>query len=360
MALALKGLFRLHSSIQTSLNGLQCVDLVERLASGQLYIDKHTLMTSPTLEGQKASAAALHELDLHLSVINTDNVVKIKRHFLREERLHVLHEYCGRGDLLEIVQQEVRLQIAGVSPQGFALTTLTDPGRRRIFASVLRGVQALHFVGIAHMDLSLENIFVTNSGIVKVGDLGHAQRFQPNEPKVRVLQVAKEAYAAPELLSHNESEDARCADAWSLGVILWTLCTKRALVHRASLDSDQLFCRMVEYGTATALQESGYLLHIPAPCIDLLAGLLDVNPKTRISVATALQHPWLTQETAVPKQLSRRKSIGIIIKKKGEVLMKKHQRQSEKTKLVRTGCTEIALDTTRIALKSRDLAANMI
>ncbi|KAG7381155.1 hypothetical protein PHYPSEUDO_006331 [Phytophthora pseudosyringae] len=354
MAPVLEAPLKLRSRIQESLDGLRCVDLVECSASGRLLIDKHTLMTSSASEGRNASAAALHELDLHLSVRDAENVVKMERHSLQGERLHLFHEHCARGDLLEIMQQERRLQMAGVPPQSSSMMTCTDAGRRRVFTAVLRGVQALHSAGIAHLDLSPENVFVTESGVVKVGDLGHAQRFEHDRPSVQVVQVAKEAYAAPELLRDTEVEDARRADAWSLGVILWTLCTKRALVRSASTDSDQLFSRMVEHGTAAALQETGLLSQVPASCVDLLAGLLDVNPESRLSVTAALQHPWV-QEIKTIRQ-SRRKSIGSMIKKKGEELMKKHQRPSEKKTRVRTASAEIALDSTRVTLTSRSLA----
>ncbi|KAE9018257.1 hypothetical protein PF011_g6334 [Phytophthora fragariae] len=346
----------LCSRIQESINGLQCVDLVECATSGRLFIDKSTLMTSSTAEGRNASAAALNELDLHLSIRNVENIVKLERHYLQGERLHLLHEHCARGDLLEIMQQELRLQTAGVTPQSSSMMTCTDAGRRRVFHAVLRGVQTLHGAGIAHLDLSPENVFITESSVVKIGDLGHAQRFKLDRPNVHVLQVAKEAYAAPELLRHYEVEDARQADAWSLGVILWTLCTKRALVRRASGDSDILFRRMLERGTAIALQETGLLSNASATCIDLLAGLLDANPKSRLSVEAALQHPWVTQDAVATKQQSRRKSLGNMLKKKGGELMKKQQRTSDKKTRARTASAEIALESTRVTLTSRSLA----
>ncbi|OWZ23567.1 Serine/threonine protein kinase [Phytophthora megakarya] len=342
---------KLISRVQESFDGLQCVDLVEW--SNRLVIDKHTLMTSATPEGPNASATALQELDLHLSVHNAENVVKLEHHLLQGERLHLLHEHCARGDLLEIMQQEFRLQKAGVPPHSSSLMTCSDAGRRYIFTSVLRGVQALHTAGIAHLDLSPENIFVTESGVVKVGDLGHAQRFRLERPSVQVLQVAKVAYAAPEVLRHTQVEDARRADAWSLGVILWSLCTKRAL-YRSSPDRDKLFNRMVESGSAAALQETGLLSQVPTACVDLLVGLLDVNPKSRLSVTAALQHPWVTQDTAIKR--SRRKSIGNMIKKKGGELMKKQQRPSEKKTRVRTASAEITLDSTRVTLTPRSPA----
>ncbi|GMF15863.1 unnamed protein product [Phytophthora fragariaefolia] len=339
---------KLCSRIQESLDGLQCVDLVECPASGRLLIDKSTLMTSSSSEGRMVSAAALNELDLYLSVRDVENVVKLERHFLQGEHLHLLYEHCARGDLLEIMQQEIRLQTAGVPPQNPLMMTCSDTGRRGVFTAILRGVQALHTAGIAHLDLSPENIFVTDCGGVKVGDLGHAQRFNLDRPSVRVSQVAKEAYAAPELLRRHEAEDARQVDAWSLGVILWTLCTKRVFVRRASTDGDRLFCRMVERGAAFALQETGLLQQVPAACLDLLAGLLEVNPTSRLSVEAALQHAWVKQDATNSKHhQSRRKSIGNMFKKKGEELMKKHNRSSRKKTRVRTASAEIALESTR-------------
>ncbi|TDH64945.1 hypothetical protein CCR75_000974 [Bremia lactucae] len=331
-----KASFNLRSRIQDSSNGLQCVDIVECSASGRLFIDKHTFMTSSTLEGRNASATALQELDLHLSIKNTANIVKLESYALNGEQLHLLYEYCGRGDLLDLMTQELRLRKAGVFPRKASLTTLTNSGRRHIFTSILQGVNALHSMEIVHMDLSLENIFITDSGIVKVGDLGHAQRFQHDRPNLPILQVAKEAYAAPELLRHTEIEDARSADAWSLGVILWTLCTKRALIHCASSERDNLFHRMAECGTAVALQETGFLSNVPQLCFDLVVGLLDVNPKSRLSVEAALQHPWV-------KEVAANRPSRQLMKITYKVLNK----DSEKKTIL---SSEIALDTTRVPL----------
>ncbi|CAI5745281.1 unnamed protein product [Peronospora destructor] len=316
-------------------------------------------MTSCTSDGRNASNAALNELDLHLSLRDVEHVVQLERHSLQGERLHLLYEYCARGDLLGIMQQELRLLTAGILPQSSCITTCTDAGRRGVFAAMLRGVQALHNAGIAHLDLSPENVFVTESGIVKVGDLGHAQRFKHDRPSVQVIQVAKEAYAAPELFARVEVEDARQADVWSLGIILWTLCTKRALIRCPSNDSDKLFARMIECGTAFTLKETGVLSQVPAACVDLLVGLLEVNPKSRLSVAAALQHPWVSQEAAKTRSRShyQRQSIGnLIMKKSDESKIKKHWHPDEKTTRSRTDSAEIALESTRITLTSRSLA----
>ncbi|CAH0477402.1 unnamed protein product [Peronospora belbahrii] len=316
-------------------------------------------MTSCTPDGRNASAAALNELDLHLSLRDIENVVRLERYSLHGERLHLLYEHCIRGDLLEVMQQELRLLTAGVSPQSSSILTCTDVGRRGVFTALLQGVQALHNANIAHLDLSPENVFITASGIVKVGDLGHAQRFKHDRPSVQVIQVAKETYAAPEVFAETEVEDARLVDAWSLGIILWTLCTKRALLQRPSADSDKVFARMVECGTAFALKEMDVLSQVSATCVDLLVGLLEVNPKLRLSVAAALQHPWVTQKTNSKFQ-SRRQPIGNMIMKKGEALMKKHHCPSKKKTRGRTNSAGIALESTRVTLTSRSLAQNLM
>ncbi|RLN71154.1 hypothetical protein BBJ28_00000215 [Nothophytophthora sp. Chile5] len=356
--LAAQGLplrLKLRSRLQESVDGSQCVDLVECPSSRRLFVDKHTLMTSVSSESR---AAALQELDLHLSVRATDHVVQLERYALQGERLHVLHEHCARGDLLQVMQQELRLQTAGLPSHDALVTTCTDVGRRRVFTGVLRGVQTLHAASIAHLDLSPENVFLTAAGVAKVGDLGHARRFQPNQPSGRVLQVAKEAYAAPELLLDTEVKDLRKADAWALGVILWTMCTKRALVRRASSDCDPLFRRMAERGTAVALRETGLLGQMSVELTHLLVGLLDVNPKSRLSVEAALQHPWVLQSSCdktLKLQPRRKSSVGNMLKKKGEELLKKRQSGSKGPR-GRTASAEIELESTRVALVARSPA----
>lgn len=291
----------LVTRLQRKSDGAQCVDLVE-LADQTLAVDKHTLVT--TVDPQLA-AAALRELDMHLTLLqappssSTHHVVQLISYWLDSERLHLLHEFCARGDLLAVLRHESRMETAGFPRE--TLCTRNESGVRAIFAQTLQGVAALHSAGIAHLDLSLENVFVTAYGDVRVGDLGHAERFQRSSNGRVVhqcpLSVAKAAYAAPEIHTAGIPIDVTMADTWALGVILWQLWTKSPLVRTATHD-DPLFCRMERDGSLVALEAACpvELAMAPPELRDLLVRLLTIDPLLRLSVSEALHHPWITSQ----------------------------------------------------------------
>lgn len=318
---------RFRFRLQESAGGAQCVDVVECAATRRLLVDKHSLVTE-----RAVANAAMRELDLLLTLqphqeaathaMNQqyrrhlrDHVVQLAGYRLEGERLHVLQEFCARGDLLRTIEREARLVRAGLLAQEDGRTTSVR-GVRALFQQTLRGVAALHAAGIAHLDLSLENVLLTDADVVKVADLGHAVRVQGD--KLRVS-VAKDAYAAPEMFDAQNGPvapavDAFKCDAWALGVVLFKLCAKREFVTRAD-DSDAFFAELRSSGTRRALQrrimrESSSTLpigscslfaadaQVPPALIDLLSRLLDVDPTSRLSVAAALQHPFLSDEVA--------------------------------------------------------------
>ncbi|CAE8719294.1 unnamed protein product [Polarella glacialis] len=85
---------------------------------------------------------------------------------------------------------------------------------------ILDAVRALHDLGIAHRDISLENILITG-GRIKIVDFGMAtlQRMCTNEVR------GKPSCTAPEM--HLDAEyDAFLADAFSVGVVIFAMATR--------------------------------------------------------------------------------------------------------------------------------------
>lgn len=290
--------------LERKANGAQCVDLIE--CGNMLCVDKHTKMTTAD---PRLANAALRELDMHLTLQQQytvrrgqqpRHIVKLHGYHLDGDRLHLLQEYCARGDLLAVMRHEVRMQNAGFpSAASGKLNTGSEDGVRRIFTQTLQGVAALHSAGIAHLDLSLENVFLTDDDHVRVGDLGLAERFQRNRMGQIVRHcpqsIAKVAYAAPEMhaaFAAGIPIDVSKADSWALGVILSQLWTKQPLFQTATRD-DPLYRLMEKRGSLEALMTLNQFASAPSALRDLIARLLDISPRTRLSVFEALQHPWL-------------------------------------------------------------------
>ncbi len=98
---------------------------------------------------------------------------------------------------------------------------------------VLQACEALaeaHSLGIVHRDLKPANFFLTQradgSPLVKVLDFGISKTLSPIEESLTTTQavLGTPAYMSPEQLRSSKHVDAR-SDIWSLGVVLYELCT---------------------------------------------------------------------------------------------------------------------------------------
>ena len=84
-------------------------------------------------------------------------------------------------------------------------------------------VRYIHHNEIAHLDVSLENLLLTDDYNVKLCDFGLARRFDSE-----VDRIGRPTYMAPEIIdskAQGQSYDARFADMYSLGVCLFVLFT---------------------------------------------------------------------------------------------------------------------------------------
>mmetsp|Transcript_7301 Transcript_7301/g.18249 ORF Transcript_7301/g.18249 Transcript_7301/m.18249 type:complete len:385 (-) Transcript_7301:174-1328(-) len=193
--------------------------------------------------------------------------------------------YCAGGDLLSWLGQSLRTK----SLDREALS-------RPIVLETFKTVHRLHRLGIAHGDLSLENVLLQGcSGEVRLIDFGASTG--PRATGSR----GKPSYQAPECHSRKEY-DAMAADSFSLGVLLFTLVTGNYPWRSTQGQACQCFhyftrrgltaylaARTLDRGTGKALP----LLNIMSGnVVSLLEGLLNPDPASRLTVAAALDHPW--------------------------------------------------------------------
>lgn len=203
-----------------------------------------------------------------------------------DDFFYLATEYCEHGELFSVLQGLVSRTKAGMS----------EGVLREIMGQVLRAVQALHEAGVAHRDISLENLLVTKTGSVRLIDFGQALMVSAgqgcNEAAVRPCRrgpPGKSCYRAPEVMA-GVPYCATKADAWACGVLLYTLAVGAYpgadLFPPSELGADR--CRMSAY-----LEKHGLRSRVPPGCQDLLEQLLAPRPAARASVADAAAHPWL-------------------------------------------------------------------
>ena len=171
---------------------------------GQVYLAEDELLGRQVAikllrdRDSEAHANLVHEMR-SLDTLHHPNVVAFYHHFVDEETLFLVMEYCAGGNLRDLMQQSPRLQ------------TVMQWGR--VLADTLHYI---HQHGIVHHDIKPDNILFTSENAVKIGDFGVANR-----------NIGTFSYVAPEmLLGDVDPKDVR-VDVYALGVTLLEVVQKK-------------------------------------------------------------------------------------------------------------------------------------
>jgi serine/threonine protein kinase len=152
---------------------------------------------------------------------------------------------------------------------------------------ILRGVAHAHAAGVVHRDLKPANVLLarteqglvpklTDFGIVKLCAGGDATRTLAGQL------MGTPGYMAPEQFSDASGVDAR-ADLWSLGVLMYELCTGRP--PYGSDDPQAVFSRLV----SGRMPDLGGL---PERMAQAIRSALQFDPALRVPDAQTLLRTW--------------------------------------------------------------------
>ncbi|MEY4669646.1 MAG: hypothetical protein RL518_2345 [Pseudomonadota bacterium] len=148
-----------------------------------------------------------------------------------------------------------------------------------IAAQIMRGLSAIHSVGVIHRDLKPANIIMDDSGKLKIADFGIARGGASMITADSGEIIGTITYLAPETLLGEEATAA--VDYYALGAIVYQLLTQRA-----PIDDDvpaRLLLRKVEEAPRDPRELRA---DIPEWLAQGLMGLLEVEPKIRMKAVT--------------------------------------------------------------------------
>jgi len=188
----------------------------------------------------------------------------------------VVTTYATEGDMFSWCDREPR--------PGKDREDMMRPFVREIFEAIWW----IHLCGIAHRDLSLENILLTKKADgelqIKLIDFGNATLMRWCTKEVR----GKQSYQAPEM--HKEGEyDTFCSDAFSLGVIVFAMAvqdypwiaTKPNTCQMCEYVRKNGFCKLLERRKLRK-GDGERLIDVLSPNLTgLLDGLLKMEPEER-------------------------------------------------------------------------------
>ncbi|XP_061858696.1 testis-specific serine/threonine-protein kinase 6-like [Colius striatus] len=210
----------------------------------------------------------------HPNIVHVFDVIEVGNRMI-----YIVME-AADTDLQQLVQEKGRLPCV--------------PQARGIFVQVARAVQYLHDRNLVHRDLKCENVLLTADGRqAKLSDFGFGREIHGKLDLSRTF-CGTAAYSAPEVLM-TVPYDAKKADMWSLGVILYTMVTGTLPFGYANDHS------IVQQQKKGVVYPEG-LPPLLEPCQALITQLLRFSPAERPSAGQVARNAWLTGHSARRKR----------------------------------------------------------
>ncbi|NXD43737.1 NEK3 kinase, partial [Copsychus sechellarum] len=251
--------------------------LVHHGISDQKYVMKEIRlpMSSSGVENSRKEA-------VFLAKMKHPNIVAFKESFEADGHLYIVMEYCDDGDLM----QKIKHQGGNLFPEDTIL---------HWFVQMCLAVKHIHDKRVLHRDIKSKNVFLTQSGKVKLGDFGSA-RLLAHPMSYACTYVGTPYYVPPEIwesLPYNNK-----SDIWSLGCILYELCT---LKHPFQAKSWKHLILKICKGSYDPLPSHySYELHY------LIKQMFKRNPQNRPSASTILARGYLTKlmKNCLPSEMA--------------------------------------------------------
>jgi serine/threonine protein kinase len=233
------------------------------------------------------------EMKVMTTILPHQNIVEVKDGFCVGTQVQVLVlEIMKGGDLFEYLNSQRQL---------------SEEQARLYFVQVLDALKHLNNLGFCHLDVSLENILLSEDlRTVKLADFGQARPLSNFRPfsSVQMTRPGKLLYMAPEIAASDPGTRGESADLYSLGVVLFCMLTGfHPYSHPGQ--NDTAYGLLRDSGVETLLEYYGisYCMSYNCCCptghhflsteaVDLLDGLL-CSQSDRLTLEDVQKHPWI-------------------------------------------------------------------
>ncbi len=190
-----------------------------------------------------------------------------------ENKIYIITEYCTGGELFEYIVSKIKL---------------IENEASRIFSQLISGVDYLHRMNVVHRDLKPENLLFGNNKELKIADFGLSSLY--TRGSTLSTACGSPCYAAPEMVRGLKYE-ASPVDIWSCGIVLFTMVC--GYLPFEDDNQEKLFSKIIK-------GQFQIPYHISPLCRDLLKGMLNINPKIRLTFEQIKEHPWLKSHNNNP------------------------------------------------------------
>ncbi|KAG9332684.1 hypothetical protein JZ751_014782, partial [Albula glossodonta] len=245
------------------------------------------------LEGKENSIeneiAVLHKIK-HTNIVSLEDIFESKSHLYLVMQLQQLgltldvtpfHSVSG-GELFDRIVEK-----------GF----YTEKDASKLIQQILDAVKYLHDMGIVHRDLKPENLLyysMEEDSKIMISDFGLSKI--EGSGSVMSTACGTPGYVAPEVLA--QKPYSKAVDCWSIGVISYILLCGYPPFYDEN--DAKLFEQILK---AEYEFDSPYWDDISDSAKDFIVHLMEKDPRKRYTCEQALQHPWISGDTALDKNI---------------------------------------------------------
>ena len=150
-----------------------------------------------------------------LSKFQNENIVKYYESFDENKYFNLVMEYCQGIDLKKQIDKN-REENKRIDPNSLF----------NYIIDICNGLKEIHSKNIIHRDIKPENLILTENNKIKICDFGIEKLL---DSLIKTPDDNNINYSAPEIFSeNNENKITYKADIWSLGCVIYELCTLRS------------------------------------------------------------------------------------------------------------------------------------
>ncbi|RLV98694.1 hypothetical protein DV515_00010577 [Chloebia gouldiae] len=271
---------------------------------GKVYtcisVDTGELMAMKEIRFQPNDHKTIKETADELKIFEGIKHPNLVRYFgveLHREEMYIFMEYCDEGTLEEVSKLGLQEHVIRLYSKQItiAINGFESPQQCRRFPVALGplascfsfGKRTIYDPEAFHPGA---NIFLTSSGLIKLGDFGCSVKLKNNTqtmPGEVNSTLGTAAYMAPEVITRAKGEGhGRAADIWSLGCVVIEMVTGKRPWH----EYEHNFQIMYKVGM-------GHKPPVPDKVSpegkDFLCHCLESDPKMRWTASQLLDHPFV-------------------------------------------------------------------
>ena len=242
------------------------------------YYAMKTIDINQLNEEQKKEA--LQEAKI-LKKLDHPSIIKLKEVFIAKkprETLNIITEYADGEDLSKKIKNNLKMN------QKFPEDKILD-----WFTQICLAVYYIQKNKILHRDIKPQNVFLTKSSMVKLGDFGISKNLNTTWEKA-VTFIGTPYYISPEIVQ-NEPYSFK-SDIWSLGVLLYELIALKYPFDASSLP--KLMIKIMK-GQYMKIKDKSFSTELK----NLVYMILNVDPVKRPGIKEILEMPIMKNRSVV-------------------------------------------------------------